>query len=52
MSDKNEKILKVNFQQDVFERKLVQQDKYTYLVTVLDVNADIHEFPGIVYLIH
>ena len=35
-----------------FQGKLVQQEKYTYLVTVLDVNADIHEFPGIVYLIH
>tara|TARA_B110000238_G_scaffold4648_1_gene4631 strand:+ start:405 stop:2684 length:2280 start_codon:yes stop_codon:yes gene_type:complete len=35
-----------------FQGKLVQQEKYTYLVTVLDINADIHEFPGIVYLIH
>jgi len=35
-----------------FQGKLVQQEKYTYLVTVLDVNADIHKFPGIVYLIH
>jgi len=35
-----------------FQGKLVQQEKYTYLVTVLDVNTDIHEFPGIVYLIH
>ena len=35
-----------------FQGKLVQQEKYTYLVTVLDVNADIHEFPGTVHLIH
>jgi len=35
-----------------FQGKLVQQEKYTYLVTVLDVNADIHEFSGMVYLIH
>jgi gliding motility-associated-like protein len=34
-----------------FEGSIVQQDKYTYLVTVLDLNGDIHEFPGTVYVI-
>ena len=34
-----------------FEGKLVQQEKYTYLVTVLDVNGVTHEFTGIVNVI-
>ena len=35
-----------------FEGKLVQQEKYTYLVTILDINGDIHEFTGIVNVIY
>lgn len=34
-----------------FEGKLVQQEKYTYLVTVLDINGATHEFTGIVHVI-
>jgi gliding motility-associated-like protein len=35
-----------------FHGKLVQQEKYAYLVTVVDVNAYIHEFPGIINVIY
>ena len=35
-----------------FKGKLVQQEKYTYLVTVLDINSDTHEFTGIVNVIY
>ena len=35
-----------------FEGKLVQQEKYTYLVTVLDINGDIYESTGIVNVIY
>ena len=34
-----------------FKGKLVQQEKYTYLVTVLDINGATHEFTGIVHVI-
>ena len=30
----------------------MQQEKYTYLITVLDVNGDTHEFTGIVNVIY
>ncbi len=35
-----------------FKGKLVQEEKYTYLVTVLDINSDTHEFTGIVHVIY
>ncbi len=35
-----------------FKGKLVQQEKYTYLVTVLDINSDTHEFTGIVNVVY
>ena len=35
-----------------FKGKLVQEEKYTYLVTVLDINSDTHEFTGIVNVIY
>ena len=35
-----------------FKGKLVQEEKYTYLVTVLDINSDTHKFTGIVNVIY
>ena len=34
-----------------FKGKLVEQAKYIYLATVLDVNGNTHEFTGVIYLI-
>ena len=36
----------------VYNGNFVQQDKYTYLITVSDLNGDEHMFPGVVTLIN
>jgi gliding motility-associated-like protein len=34
-----------------YKGKISPQDKYTYLITVLDINGDTHEFTGVIHLI-